>query len=61
MKNANKRAAFGRSEFIEVEKNLRLHVSDLGEGNPVILIHGWPLSDAIFEYQYSALIKMGLE
>jgi non-heme chloroperoxidase len=59
MKNANKRAAFGRSEFIEVEKSLRLHVSDLGEGNPVILIHGWPLSDAIFEYQYSALIKNG--
>lgn len=59
MKILNKRAASGRSEFIEVEKNVSLHVSDLGEGTPVILIHGWPLSDAMFEYQYAALIKNG--
>lgn len=59
MKNSNIRAALGRSEFIEVEKNVNLHVSDLGEGSPVILIHGWPLSDAMYEYQYAALIKNG--
>ena len=60
MKNTNIRAALGRSEFIEVEKNVRLHVSDLGEGSPVVLIHGWPLSNAMYEYQYAALIKNGL-
>ena len=60
MKNSNIRAALGRSEFIEVEKNVRLHVSDLGEGSPVVLIHGWPLSNAMYEYQYAALIKNGL-
>jgi len=59
MKISNVRAAFGRSEFIEVEKNVRLHVSDLGEGSPVILIHGWPLSNAMYEYQYDALVKNG--
>ena len=59
MKISNIRAALGRSEFIEVEKNVRLHVSDLGEGSPVVLIHGWPLSDAMYEYQYAALIKNG--
>jgi non-heme chloroperoxidase len=59
MKNAGIRAAFGRPEFIEVEKNVRLHISDLGEGKPLILIHGWPLSDAMYEYQYAALIKNG--
>src|SRR5688500_8763186 len=59
MKTLDIRAARGRSEFIEVEKNVRLHVSDLGEGVPVILIHGWPLSDAMYEYQYDALIKNG--
>ena len=59
MKISNIRAALGRSEFIEVEKNVRLHVCDFGEGNPVILIHGWPLSDAMYEYQYAALIKNG--
>jgi len=59
MVNTYTRAAFGRAEFIEVEKNVRLHVTDLGEGNPVVLIHGWPFSDAMFEYQYSELIKNG--
>jgi len=59
MKNSDIRAALGRAEFIEVEQNVRLHVSDLGEGNPVVLVHGWPLSNAMYEYQYSALIKNG--
>ena len=59
MKILNTRAALGRPEFIEVEKNVRLHVSDFGEGSPVILIHGWPLSDAMYEYQYPALVKEG--
>ncbi len=59
MKISNIRAALGRFEFIDVEKNVRLHVSDLGEGSPVVLIHGWPLSDAMYEYQYAALIKNG--
>ena len=45
-------ASAGRSEYIEVEPNVKLHVTDLGEGKPVVLIHGWPLSDAMYEYQY---------
>ena len=59
MKISSTRAAFGRSEFIEVEKNVRLHVTDLGDGIPVVLIHGWPLSDAMYEYQYADLVKNG--
>lgn len=59
MANTFTPAALGRPEFIEVEKNVRLHVSDLGEGNPIILIHGWPFSNAMYEYQYAALIKNG--
>jgi len=46
-----------RAEYIEVEANVRLHISDGGEGRPVVLIHGWPLSDEMFEYQYNALIE----
>jgi non-heme chloroperoxidase len=49
--------SLGREEFIEVEPNVKLHVTDLGEGKPVVLIHGWPLSDAMFEYQYAALVE----
>ncbi|MDR7369912.1 alpha/beta hydrolase [Flavobacterium aquidurense] len=46
-----------RAEYIEVEPNVRLHVTDLGTGQPVVLIHGYPLSDAMWEYQYHALLK----
>jgi len=46
-----------REEYIEVEPNVHLHVTDLGEGRPVVLIHGWPLSDEMFEYQYNELIN----
>lgn len=59
MRNSVVRAAVGRAQFIEVEKNVRLHVTDLGDGTPVVLIHGWPLSDAMYEYQYVDLIKNG--
>lgn len=51
--------AADRAEFIEVEKNVRLHVTDLGEGLPIVLIHGWPLSDAMYEYQYQYLSRKG--
>ena len=46
-----------RAEYIEVETNVKLHISDGGEGRPIVLIHGWPLSDEMFEYQYNDLIK----
>ncbi|MBT1704096.1 alpha/beta fold hydrolase [Chryseosolibacter indicus] len=52
-------ASAGREEYIEVEKNVRLHVVDLGEGQPVVLIHGWPLSNAMYEYQYQYLVQKG--
>lgn len=50
-------ASLSREEYIEVEKNVRLHVTDLGEGKTVVLIHGWPLSDAMYEYQYQDLVQ----
>src|SRR5664279_1713928 len=46
-----------RAEYIEVEPNVRLHVTDAGEGRPVVLIPGWPLSDEMYEYQYNELIE----
>ncbi|AZA88841.1 alpha/beta hydrolase [Chryseobacterium shandongense] len=48
-----------RAEYIEVEPNVKLHVIDLGEGKPVVLIHGYPLNDASWEYQYLPLVKAG--
>jgi non-heme chloroperoxidase len=52
-------ASAGRAEYIEVEKDVRLHVTDLGEGKPIVLIHGWPLSDEMYEYQYQYLVRKG--
>ena len=46
-----------RAEYIEVEPNVRLHITDAGESRPIVLIHGWPLSDEMYEYQYNVLIK----
>lgn len=52
-------ASAGRQEFIEVEKGVKLHVTDIGDGKPIVLIHGWPLSDAMYEYQYQSLAQKG--
>jgi non-heme chloroperoxidase len=46
-----------RAEYIEVEPNVNLHISDGGEGRPIVLIHGWPYSDEMYEYQYNDLIN----
>jgi len=46
-----------RAEYIEVEPNVHLHLTDAGEGRPIVLIHGWPLSDEMYEYQYNDLIN----
>ena len=52
-------ASAGRAEFIQVEPNVNLHITDLGEGQPIVLIHGWPLNDAMYEYQYQYFARKG--
>jgi non-heme chloroperoxidase len=36
-----------------------LHYIDVGEGQPVVLIHGWPLSHRMWEGQINALVAAG--
>lgn len=50
-------SVLARAEYIEVESNIRLHVTDAGEGRAIVLIPGWPLSDEMYEYQYNDLIN----
>ncbi|MGB4415384.1 MAG: alpha/beta hydrolase, partial [Paludibacter sp.] len=50
-------APLARSEYIEVERYVHLHVTDAGEGRPIVLIPGWPLSDEMYEYQYTELMN----
>ncbi|HZA03850.1 MAG TPA: alpha/beta hydrolase [Propionibacteriaceae bacterium] len=38
---------------------IELHYTDQGEGRPVVLIHGWPLSGRSWESQVPALIGAG--
>jgi non-heme chloroperoxidase len=53
----NKRFAAARAEYIEVERYVHLHITDAGEGRPIVLIPGWPLSDEMYEYQYNDLMN----
>lgn len=43
----------------EKEKNIKLFYEDYGEGKPVILIHGWPLSHKMWEYQIESVVEAG--
>ena len=36
-----------------------IYYQDLGEGKPVVLIHGWPLSHRMWESQISAIVDAG--
>jgi non-heme chloroperoxidase len=44
---------------IKTSDGAQLHVKDMGQGQPVILIHGWPLNGDMFEYQTLALLEAG--
>lgn len=41
-------------------EEIQLSFKDYGEGRPVILIHGWPLSKDMWEYQLDDLVNAGL-
>jgi len=45
--------------FIATKDGTQLHVKDSGKGRPVVLIHGWPLTGDMFEYQSLALLEAG--
>ncbi len=45
--------------FIQAKDGVQLHVKDVGTGHPVVLIHGWPLTGDMFEYQTLALLEAG--
>ncbi|MBF4985281.1 alpha/beta hydrolase [Nonlabens mediterrranea] len=41
------------------DADVSIYFEDQGEGQPIILIHGWPLSGAMWEYQVPVLIENG--
>ncbi len=44
---------------IEATDGSNLHVKSMGDGPTVILIHGWPLTGDMWEYQTVALVEAG--
>jgi len=47
------------SHYVEVEPGVRIYAEDIGEGAPVIFLHGWPLNHKMFEYQFLELPRLG--
>src|SRR2546423_10559238 len=41
-------------------REVKLAYEDYGDGKPVVLIHGWPLTKEMWEYQLDALVNAGL-
>lgn len=43
-----------------IGKDVNIYYEDLGDGQPVVFIHGWPLNLQMWEYQVGNLVKEGL-
>ena len=41
-------------------EEVKLSYKDYGKGRPVVLIHGWPLSKDMWEYQIDDRVNAGL-
>lgn len=45
--------------FVTTADDVQIYYEDAGAGRPVVLIHGWPLSGASWEYQAVPLAEQG--
>lgn len=45
--------------FFTTADGVKLYYSDEGNGHPIVLLHGWPLSSASWDYHASRLIECG--
>ncbi|RKD97525.1 alpha/beta fold hydrolase [Halopiger aswanensis] len=45
--------------YITAEDGADVFVRDLGEGDPIVFLHGWPLNHRMFEYQFTHLLEAG--
>jgi pimeloyl-ACP methyl ester carboxylesterase len=56
-KNSKEESALGH--YIEVEDGVKVYAEDIGTGQPVVFIHGWPLNHKAFESQIGELAANG--
>lgn len=40
-------------------ENIRIYYEDLGTGEPIVFIHGWPVTHAMWEYQMTPMREAG--
>lgn len=45
--------------FVQSGDGTGIYYEDLGDGPPLVFIHGWPLSGAMWEYQVVPLVEAG--
>ncbi len=45
--------------LLKLNDGTSLYFEDLGSGKPIVFIHGWPLSGAMWEYQIVPLTRAG--
>lgn len=45
--------------MVNVAHDVKVFIQDWGKGKPIVLIHGWPLSHRMFEYQASDIASHG--
>ncbi len=46
--------------YLETDDGIELFYTDWGTGTPVVLIHGWPVTSAMWEQQATFLAEHGL-
>src|SRR4051812_5058944 len=51
---------FIKSVNTSLGEEVQISYKDYGHGRPVVLIHGWPLSKEMWEYQIDDLVSAGL-
>ncbi|MER2109417.1 MAG: alpha/beta hydrolase [Desemzia incerta] len=44
---------------IKGKRNHTIVVEDIGEGRPLVFLHGWPFDHRMFEYQYNYFLPRG--
>lgn len=57
MENKQTLQAPNADKYIETAPNVKIYLQDYGQGKPVILIHGWPMSHELWEYQIETLVN----
>lgn len=45
--------------IIKSHDGASIAVEDIGTGQPIVFIHGWPLNNQMFEYQYNYFLAKG--